>query len=260
MNDAKLSLMSEFDVQDLRCPLLRSTTRWTGDAGKGAIPTYEGPENDDFLAILTCATGLYAQEHVLPMSTTGPPGEGVEAVDGQGAVGLVTRLHADYALPSNQQSNKVDKMVINCAAKRYVGGGRDDYLGSLVGGSRSKSLWDKDGNATNIAEARSFVMELRVLSHPDIRNCGNVVEIRGLGWDNLKASLVSHVNINLLTKRRESRGPSSSWSAQLATCPSSLPSKSSSGLMCLISQQWLNRVNLLSALHHCPSTQNGVWH
>lgn len=191
MVEVSLSAIPDVDLNDLAGPVGRLTTVSCNNLLGEVNSTDDGSENNDFLALLTCATGLYAQEQVLPMSTTSSPGA---AVDGQGALGLVTRLHANYSQPSNQQSNEVDKIVINCAAKRYVGGGRGDYLGSLLGGSSSGSLWDEYGCARNTAEARSFVMELRVLSHPDIRNSGKVVKIRGLSWDNIKAGAgVSHL-------------------------------------------------------------------
>ncbi|KAK1765832.1 hypothetical protein QBC33DRAFT_542624 [Phialemonium atrogriseum] len=184
-DDPRLDQLSSVDVQNFHyCPQLRSTALPKHNPETNGGSTGQEPDdNNDFLAVLTCATLLYSQGGVLKMRAANSVAGGAQAVYGQGALGQVTRVDADFAQPSNQRADEVETMLIKCAAKRYRGHQREGCVGSLIGGSRSTSLWDEHGNARNSVEARSFVMELRVLSHPSIRNSENIVKIQGLEWD-----------------------------------------------------------------------------
>lgn len=139
--------------------------------------------DNDFLSLLKCAKTLYSQHGVLEMRAANAEGDGNETIYGQGALGQVTRVNADFSRPSNQKSDEIDRRVIRCAAKRYAGLRQESLLSGLIGGNRSTSLWDENGDPRSAMEARSFIMELRVLSHPDIRNSDNVVKIQGFEWD-----------------------------------------------------------------------------
>ncbi|KAM5343687.1 hypothetical protein ACJ41O_012224 [Fusarium nematophilum] len=125
-------------------------------------------EPPDFLSILTCATDLYAQDGILQMRDT-PPGE--LDVSRYGSLSTVTRLDATYSQPSVEDSLRTDKKTLKARAKRYRPG-----------------IWDSKGNtnAHRAGDAKSFLVELRILSHAEIRRHENIVSILGLEWDSLQ--------------------------------------------------------------------------
>ena len=125
----------------------------------------EEPGNADFLDMLTQVAHLYAQERVLEMRCS-PPEELEARTAGQGAVSTVTRLDTTYSQPSVDRSLHVDSQTIQAIAKRY-----------------SRGVWDRNGRAWRLSEARSFINELRILSHPGVRSSQNIVRILGLEWD-----------------------------------------------------------------------------
>jgi hypothetical protein len=84
---------------------------------------------------------------------------------GSGALGHVSGVDTNVVQPGAVYSSQVDSLIVRCAAK-----------------VDSDGTWGPDGKAQNPIDARSFISELRVLSHPAVRKCRNIVKILGLHW------------------------------------------------------------------------------
>lgn len=121
----------------------------------------------DFLDILTAAAELYHQDEVLPMQQL----DGLEKLDiGSGAVFQVTSVEADHISPSHLLADGVSTREVPIILKR-----------SPLELFEENGIPPDDKDVQN--GAASFLMELRILSHPPLRNHPNVVSIKGLGWE-----------------------------------------------------------------------------
>lgn len=139
--------------------------RWSMDDSTQPVSGDQELEHGDFLQVLTCAADLYSQRDVHEMRALDSSAYKSQAILGKGSLGQVARVNADVSQPSTTHSNRVNNMVVAYAAKGYEDG-----------------LWCRDGTARNATEARRFIMELRVLSHPAVRGSENIVTILGLNW------------------------------------------------------------------------------
>ena len=137
------------------------TTTWLPLAGDSAS-SQEQPEDYDFLSFITYVADLYVQEGVLEMR----PGNIVSKVHSAGATSEVSRVTAAFTQPSTSTSFKLRRRVRTVIIKRSRG-----------------NLFHPNGQPWDERAARSLVMELRVLSHPIIRQVNEIVTLLGIDWD-----------------------------------------------------------------------------
>jgi hypothetical protein len=119
-------------------------------------------ENHDFLALITAVAELYTQEDVLEMQGRREKGQPL----GRGAVSEVSTVYAGFTRPSALISNRVHR------ERRVV----------VIKQSESK-LFLPNGQPNDTSAIKSFITEIRILSHKDLRQHANIVKILGIHWD-----------------------------------------------------------------------------
>jgi hypothetical protein len=119
-------------------------------------------ENFDFLALVTAIAELYSQEDVLEMQGRREMGRHL----GRGAVSEVSTVYAGFTRPSAIISNRIKR------ERRVV----------VIKQSESK-LFLPNGQRNNTSAIKSFISEIRILSHKELRRHPNIVKILGIHWD-----------------------------------------------------------------------------
>jgi hypothetical protein len=137
----------------------RTTTRLLADPG---LVDEREEENFDFLALITAIAELYSQEDVLEMQGRRELGKHL----GRGAVSEVSTIYAAFTRPSVIISNRIKK------GRRVV----------VIKQSESK-LFLPNGQRNNTSAIKSFISEIRILSHKELRYHPNIVKILGIHWD-----------------------------------------------------------------------------
>jgi hypothetical protein len=121
----------------------------------------------DFLNFITAAATLYSQDGVLPMQQLNA--SDAQAV-GSGAVFQVSSILTESTLPSQLMADEVVRENLKVILKRSP-----------------TQLFSSNGKACDNDDARqaasSFLMELRVLTHPKVRAHPFVVDILGINWE-----------------------------------------------------------------------------
>ncbi|MCJ1401236.1 hypothetical protein MMC11_004448 [Xylographa trunciseda] len=145
----------------------RNTTRNITVNADGSSSTLRPDiDNPDFLRLITSIAALYSQQDVLAMQQL--DGSAREEI-GSGASFQVASVHAESSRPSEVMAEKTVRHTQQVILKRT-----------------SRMLYQADekeyDNETRLA-AVSFLMEVRILSHPDIRAHSNVVSLLGIGWE-----------------------------------------------------------------------------
>ncbi|MCJ1436345.1 hypothetical protein MMC27_005723 [Xylographa pallens] len=123
-------------------------------------------DNPDFLRLITSIQVLYSQQDVLAMQQL--DGSAREEV-GSGASFQVSSVHTESSRPSEVMAEETVRQTQQVILKRT-----------------SRMLYQADeatqDNDTRLA-AVSFLMEVRILSHPEIRAHPSVVRLLGIGWE-----------------------------------------------------------------------------
>ncbi|KAE8346130.1 hypothetical protein BDV24DRAFT_158927 [Aspergillus arachidicola] len=119
-------------------------------------------ETCDFLALVTAVADLYSNPDVLEMQGRAHRGRPL----GRGAVSQVLTVNAAMVRPSANISTQINR------ERRVVVIKRAD-----------SRIFFSNGRPCNISLARSFISEIRILSHPPLRQHPNIIRILGINWD-----------------------------------------------------------------------------
>ncbi|MCJ1380558.1 hypothetical protein MMC17_003666 [Xylographa soralifera] len=146
---------------------IRTTTRNATVNANGTKHTLRPDiDNPDFLRLITSIDALYSQQDVLAMQQL--DGSAREEI-GFGASFQVSSVHTESSKPSEVMAEETMQHTQKVILKRT-----------------SRMLYEADekthDNDTRLA-AVSFLMEVRILSHPEIRAHPNVVRLLGIGWE-----------------------------------------------------------------------------
>lgn len=151
------------DFDHFNSYLRRTTTRLKTTASSSSNSDAFTP---DFLNFVTAAATLYSQNGVHPMQQL--DASEARAV-GSGAVFHVSSILTESTLPSQLMADEVDRENLKVILKRSP-----------------TQLFSSNGKACDNADARqaasSFLMELRVLTHPKARAHPFIVSILGINW------------------------------------------------------------------------------
>ena len=121
-----------------------------------------GDENFDFLALITATAELYSQEDVLEMRAQRAKGDPL----GRGAVSEISTVYAKFTRPSAVISDQIQ------AQRRTV----------VIKRSEAK-LFLPNGQPNHLSAVKSFINEIRILTHRELRSHSNIVTILGIQWD-----------------------------------------------------------------------------
>ncbi|KAH6842426.1 hypothetical protein B0I37DRAFT_381908 [Chaetomium sp. MPI-CAGE-AT-0009] len=137
--------------------------RKTARLPRSGVPldAYEN-EHYDFAALITAVADLYSQEDVLEMQGRQEVGKPLSA----GAVSEVSSVHAAFTRPSTLVSHQTNTRKHVVVIKR----------------SESK-LFLPNGQHNDKAAIKSFISEIRILSHSSLRQHPNIIRILGVHWD-----------------------------------------------------------------------------
>lgn len=142
----------------------RPTTRFIEPTGQNVS---DSDIHYDFLEMMTCAADLYMQQGVLEMRGLEVGSEELGfPIHARGATSKVTRIKASFTQPSSLSFYDQKKQDRDVVMKKYPAG-----------------LFHANGEANNLNMARCFITELKVLTHPSIRNSKEIVTMLGLYWD-----------------------------------------------------------------------------
>lgn len=119
-------------------------------------------EHYDFLALMTAISELYSQEDILEMQCRRETGKPLA----QGAVFEVSSIFAAVTRPSTVSSYKVKR-------QKHV----------VVLKKPETKLFLPNGQHNDVSAIRSFISEIRILSHKPIRQHPNIVKLLGIHWD-----------------------------------------------------------------------------
>jgi len=137
----------------------RTTTRLPSDS---LLSDEHERENHDFLSLITAVSNLYAQEDVLEVQGRTDNGK----TFAHGAVSEVSTVYAAFTRPStiiSTQSRKERRRVV-----------------IKISGSK---LFLPNGQVNNESAIKSFISEIRILSHGPLRRHPNIVKLLGVHWD-----------------------------------------------------------------------------
>jgi hypothetical protein len=109
-------------------------------------------EKYDFPALLSCTADLYIQKGVLDMQSKKSTTPTDPSPYAMGATSYVSRTDAAFTQPDALESYKVKQQNRNIILKKA-----------------KVALFHPDGQPRDVTAARSFLMELRILSHPGMR-------------------------------------------------------------------------------------------
>lgn len=140
------------------------TASFSGWASRGQTPIQAGlHENLDFLDFLSATADLYSHPGVLEMQMRIDTGTTL----GSGAVSHVSSISAAFTRPSELSLNQFhyrELVIVKRAAKR---------------------LFNSEPPSINTRTLHEMISELRILSHPPLREHPNIVKLIGVHWDSL---------------------------------------------------------------------------
>jgi hypothetical protein len=131
--------------------------------GKSILDT----ETPDFLRLVTAIQGLYSQRDVIEMQQLD---RSTRKDIGSGAIFQVSTVNTESNRPSETMANTTIRHECAVILKR-----------SPIPLYQANGSTKEGSEATHAAA--SFIMELRILSHPNIRADPNVVSLLGVGWE-----------------------------------------------------------------------------
>src|SRR5271156_1929758 len=119
-------------------------------------------EQYDFLALMTAIAELYSQEGILEMQCRRGTGKPLA----HGAVSEVSRIYAAVTKPSTVVSHQVKR-------RNHV----------VVLKKSEAKLFLPSGQHNDTSAIRSFISEIRILSHKPVREHPNIIKLLGIHWD-----------------------------------------------------------------------------
>ena len=119
-------------------------------------------EKYDFLALMTAIAELYSQEDILEMQCRKDTGKPLA----RGAVSEVSTIFAAVTRPSAVVSHQVRR-------RKHV----------VVLKKSEAKLFLPNGQHNDTGAIRSFISEIRILSHKPVREHPNIIKILGVHWD-----------------------------------------------------------------------------
>lgn len=122
------------------------------------------PEQYDFPALMTAVADLYSQDGVLEMQIRHSDSVGKHI--GRGAVSGVSTVFAAVTRPSTVVSHQVKQ-------RKHV----------VVLKKSAVRLFSPTGGQGNADAIRSFIMEIRLLSHKPLREHPGIITLLGVHWD-----------------------------------------------------------------------------
>lgn len=168
-----MSYYSEERLSDPINPLWKSTELYStvGGAGTGADRAHHSLGHDDFLGLVTAIAELYSQDDVLEMQTRKTRGEPLA----KGSMSEVSTVNAAFTSPSPAVSYQVTVQTHVVVVKQSAS--------SIFPRDKSQHGWNNNQGNQSL---RSFISELRILSHRGLRKDPNVIELLGIQWDYLE--------------------------------------------------------------------------
>ncbi|KAH6617386.1 hypothetical protein F5144DRAFT_391678 [Chaetomium tenue] len=145
----------------------RTTTRLPRDDSVGT--NIYDQEQVDFLALITAIADLYTQDDVLEMQCRGEGGRSSGMAVSRGAVGEVSAVYAAFKNRPRTATPEQGRR------RRHI---------VVLKRARDK-MFLPDGDHSNADIARSFITEIRILSHKSLRQHAHIVKLLGVHWDHI---------------------------------------------------------------------------
>lgn len=145
----------------------RTTTRLPRD--ESVSSSIYAREQVDFLALISAIADLYTQDNVLEMQCRGEGGRSGGMAVSRGAVGEVSAVYAAFnnrPMAATAQPGR---------RRRYI----------VVLKRAADKMFKPNGDHNDADVARSFIAEIRILSHRSLRQHANIVTLLGVHWDHI---------------------------------------------------------------------------
>ncbi|KAM7217619.1 hypothetical protein V8F06_007003 [Rhypophila decipiens] len=155
--------------------------------GKELKTAHNGLGYNDFLGLVTAIADLYSQDDVLEMQVRTNRGQPFA----KGSSFEVSTIHAAFTRRSFHVSDEVQRESRIVVVKQSA----SSIFGNRDGRARNLDPYPVGPNSEHDQSLRGFISELRILSHPRLRNDKNIIRALGIHWDYLETGFPEPVLI-----------------------------------------------------------------